>query len=344
MSTNQLLRCARHPNEEARMMCGDCGNQMCTICMTLTGEGPRCPDCMAAINNGFARSTRGQGQAQAQPVEGVILPAGDASTRQDAAREAYYATEPVVTYCARHPNVETLLRCGRCNTPICPRCMVHSGVGIRCPDCAANPQRTIGLEAERAAAAARGQKPPEENTGFRNYWSKGRAYQKVYARHYILAALAGLGTAIALGLVWGFLLDATRLTVRGIPRGGFTGALTTDQLWTSLIIGSVQSSIHLIPEIALGLLVGAAISWATQNRVGPGLQLIAGLSVVVGILVSLMTVGARIFSAVNGGFPPFDRLLSASFNAMTQQISGNGLGILIFWVIAIGFAVYRLKR
>jgi hypothetical protein len=38
--------------------------------------------------------------------------------------------------CARHPNTETLLRCGRCETPICQRCMVMSPVGARCPTCA----------------------------------------------------------------------------------------------------------------------------------------------------------------------------------------------------------------
>ncbi|MCK9485798.1 MAG: hypothetical protein M0R73_03730 [Dehalococcoidia bacterium] len=38
--------------------------------------------------------------------------------------------------CARHPEVETALQCGRCDTPICPRCMVHTPGGIRCPDCA----------------------------------------------------------------------------------------------------------------------------------------------------------------------------------------------------------------
>jgi hypothetical protein len=38
--------------------------------------------------------------------------------------------------CARHPNVTTVLRCGRCDTPICPRCLVQTPVGARCPDCA----------------------------------------------------------------------------------------------------------------------------------------------------------------------------------------------------------------
>jgi len=38
--------------------------------------------------------------------------------------------------CATHPNVETELTCGRCGTPICPRCLVMTPVGARCRDCA----------------------------------------------------------------------------------------------------------------------------------------------------------------------------------------------------------------
>ena len=42
--------------------------------------------------------------------------------------------------CDRHPRMQTTLRCGRCDTPICPQCLVHAAVGIRCPDCG-RPQR-----------------------------------------------------------------------------------------------------------------------------------------------------------------------------------------------------------
>jgi hypothetical protein len=38
--------------------------------------------------------------------------------------------------CAIHPNVETVLRCGRCGQFICPKCMVMTPVGARCPKCA----------------------------------------------------------------------------------------------------------------------------------------------------------------------------------------------------------------
>ena len=38
-------------------------------------------------------------------------------------------------YCKRHSEVETSVSCGRCGDPICPRCIVHAPVGVRCPDC-----------------------------------------------------------------------------------------------------------------------------------------------------------------------------------------------------------------
>jgi hypothetical protein len=40
-----------------------------------------------------------------------------------------------VAFCYRHPQVETGLRCNRCNKPICPKCARRTPVGFRCPDC-----------------------------------------------------------------------------------------------------------------------------------------------------------------------------------------------------------------
>lgn len=336
MSTNQLTRCERHPAEMVGLSCGECDRPICTVCMTLTGEGPRCPDCMARLNAGFA---------PAATVQGVVLPAGEEVARTDAAREAYYATEKTI-FCARHPQTETGLRCGRCDTPICPRCMVHSSVGIRCPECAANPQRTVGARVELEAAAARGQLPPRD-TGFRNYWHKNQAYQKVEVKHYVLAVLAGFGTALAVGLVWGLLMNGN------LPRG-FQGVVSSADLlgqlsngtsaWTSLMSNAMRSGIHLIPEIALGVLVGEAIARATGNRVGPGLQLVAGLAVFFGIVVSAATVGTRLFRAATGTFPPVSSYLTEPVAAVFQQFSSGGLGILVFFAAGIAFAVMRLKR
>ena len=75
--------------------------------------------------------------------------------------------------CARHPKVETELTCGRCETPICPRCAVFTDVGARCPTCA--PARKL----------------PQFEVGF---------------VHLLRGAAAALGTGAALGAVWGALL------------------------------------------------------------------------------------------------------------------------------------------
>jgi len=40
-----------------------------------------------------------------------------------------------IMHCARHPNVETGLTCATCGTPICPKCMVVTPVGMKCPSC-----------------------------------------------------------------------------------------------------------------------------------------------------------------------------------------------------------------
>ncbi len=80
--------------------------------------------------------------------------------------------------CARHPDVETTLRCGKCGQPICPKCMVQTPVGARCPDCA-------------------------------------RLYKlptfQVTAKHYLKAAGAALGMAIVCGLIWGVIIDLLHL-------------------------------------------------------------------------------------------------------------------------------------
>lgn len=46
--------------------------------------------------------------------------------------------EPGVWRCARHKNVQTRLRCGRCEKPICPKCTVMAPTGARCRDCVSN--------------------------------------------------------------------------------------------------------------------------------------------------------------------------------------------------------------
>ena len=72
--------------------------------------------------------------------------------------------------CAYHPDVETNLRCGKCGKPICPKCMVQTPVGARCPDCA----KLYKLPTYR-----------------------------VSAKYYLRAAGTALGMAIVCGIAWG---------------------------------------------------------------------------------------------------------------------------------------------
>ena len=74
--------------------------------------------------------------------------------------------------CARHPKVETNLRCGKCDQPICPKCAVQTPVGARCPDCA----RLTRLPVFR-----------------------------ISLRDYSKALAIGLVVAAASGIAWGFL-------------------------------------------------------------------------------------------------------------------------------------------
>ncbi len=56
--------------------------------------------------------------------------------RRAAVTSSAAASPEELTYCQRHPDVETALRCGRCEALICPRCLVFTPAGARCPDCA----------------------------------------------------------------------------------------------------------------------------------------------------------------------------------------------------------------
>jgi hypothetical protein len=72
--------------------------------------------------------------------------------------------------CKRHPAKETNLYCNKCGDPICPRCMVQTPVGARCPKCAK--------------------------------LNRVPTYQ-VSGKYYLRGAGAALGLSIVAGLLWG---------------------------------------------------------------------------------------------------------------------------------------------
>lgn len=45
------------------------------------------------------------------------------------------AATPQAPTCYRHPQRPTWVSCGRCGQPLCPDCVRHGPVGVRCADC-----------------------------------------------------------------------------------------------------------------------------------------------------------------------------------------------------------------
>ncbi len=39
------------------------------------------------------------------------------------------------SYCVNHPQTETLLRCNKCDRPVCIKCVMRTPVGYRCKEC-----------------------------------------------------------------------------------------------------------------------------------------------------------------------------------------------------------------
>lgn len=65
----------------------------------------------------------------------------------------------VAQRCYRHPQREALVRCVRCDRPICPDCMRPASVGFHCPDDVTSARRTVRAPRNTIGAQLR-QSPP----------------------------------------------------------------------------------------------------------------------------------------------------------------------------------------
>lgn len=339
MSTSHRNEIDSNPNPEDRiyLKCGECGKAVLTREMTLIAEGVRCRECMAKIDSGYVSFKAKLNGAAPSPQF-----AGTANEPPPQATRPVIEINVDTTFCKRHPAIETGLKCGRCGTPICPRCMVYTPVGVRCPDCARTPVPTVGV-----AGNAQAQSKPRD-TGFRTYWKRDNRHESLRPRHYVLAMLAAIGAALVSALVWGFLLGNT---FRGVP------AFVAESDWFSTTISgepnvlaqlvtlSFIGSIHLFPEIFLSLVVSEAISRVTGDKRGRGMQFIAVGSVLLGIFFTFVVLGARIFiNYSNGGFPPLMDLLGSAIAAFGQMFQGANLAVPIFWFVALALSWMRLSR
>lgn len=52
-------------------------------------------------------------------------------------------TEPEEMFCSYHPDRPTMLRCNRCERPICTSCAIKTPTGYRCKDCVRSHQKVF---------------------------------------------------------------------------------------------------------------------------------------------------------------------------------------------------------
>jgi hypothetical protein len=66
---------------------------------------------------------------------------------------AVQAGEEGLYYCYKHQKEPTRVTCGRCERPICPKCLVVGPAGVRCKVCAKGrvPMRLRGVAHDAAA-------------------------------------------------------------------------------------------------------------------------------------------------------------------------------------------------
>jgi hypothetical protein len=160
--------------------------------------------------------------------------------------------------CATHNDVETGLACGKCGTPICPKCLVETPVGARCRECA-NIRRL-----------------PTYN---------------IRPVQYAKAVAAGLAIAIVVGVAWAWL----RIAVQ-IPFFGLMTALLLAAGAAYVIAEVVSRVINRKRGVPLQVIAGACFVlsylvsnvWLSGNALTffASFNLIDILIVIVGIAVS----------------------------------------------------------
>ncbi len=152
--------------------------------------------------------------------------------------------------CATHPGIETNLRCGKCGKPICPKCLVQTPVGARCPDC------------------ARLRKLPT---------------YRVSIQYYLRAAGSGLGMAIVCGIAWGVVMHLVPFLYLNLLLAPGVGYATGEVV--SLSVNRKRGTgLAIVASLAVAIsyLISILLRW------GFGFALLDLLALALGIFVAVM--------------------------------------------------------
>lgn len=132
--------------------------------------------------------------------------------------------------CSYHPNVETEMRCAECGKPICPKEMVLTPVGYKCPE-DARPKRSQYVLV----------KPKQLLT------SVAAAIALGVISGGILSAVRFGG--LFLGLLWGTATAEVIRRASGGHRGGTVGAVAVLSIAVAWLVGFFFGGISLLTVI-----------------------------------------------------------------------------------------------
>jgi hypothetical protein len=201
----------------------------------------------------------------------------------------------------------------------------------RAPRSNSNPNTTTSASASTVSTANISSSKNKKN--FVNSYS-------LQPRQYLLAVLASVGGAGIFGILWGFILDANTLGTGSLES---VGGIIQQKHLALLAVYAYQHSLHLLPEILVGVGVGEVVARAVNNRRQATLQVIAGVGVFLAYVVMLATISVRILLNADVAFPPVDVITNVALSAVGQAFTG-ALGLLVFLVAGVALAVVRLKR
>jgi hypothetical protein len=161
--------------------------------------------------------------------------------------------------CANHPQVQTVVSCGRCDKPLCPRCMIYTPVGVRCRDCA-------------------------QLRRLPQYTLTPRVYARVLPTAAALALICGfllslvphlgLLASIVIGFLIGILVSDVLRRVSGYKQGRAMQAIAGATVIVSILSSNVFLVVrvlgvdHLIDAISSGLAPPAVVSSILSILIG----------------------------------------------------------------------------
>lgn len=176
----------------------------------------------------------------------------------DLPTESVPATAPGTLYCANHPNTETLLRCNRCEKPICLKCATLTDVGYRCKEC------IRGVQASYFNA-----EPMDNLIGFGVAMVIAAIASPIVGFVFAFVSFGFIGIILAFAIgsgAGGVLAQLIRRAV-GRRRGRYLRYFALGGIILGVLIGSVVGLFFGIPVFNISTLVFTVLSAATAYQI-----------------------------------------------------------------------------